>query len=105
MDARNRANLTGGNVKNILAALLLVSSGFSSVWAQGVKPSTLADLAKYTGVDRERVLYEGAKKEGKLVWYASLVPHKEIAKAFSSKYPGISVDIYRATGSTLRTES
>src|SRR5688500_6214165 len=72
-------------------------------WTQGGKPSTLSDLAKYNGADRERILYEGAKKEGKLVWYTSLVPHKHIAKVFQSKYPGIEVDVYRAAGNTLAT--
>ncbi len=71
--------------------------------AQGSKPSTLAELAKYSGPDRERILYEGAKKEGKLLWYTSLVPNKHIAKVFQAKYPGVAVDVYRAAGNTLAT--
>jgi iron(III) transport system substrate-binding protein len=71
------------------------------VSAQRAKPTALADLAKYRGADRERILYDGAKKEGKFVWYTSLVPHKEIAKLFTSKYPGVSVDIYRSDGVIL----
>ena len=85
----------------IAAAFVLALA--ASVSAQGRKPSTFADLAKYNGADRERILYEGAKKEGKLVWYTSLVPHKHIAKVFQSKYPGIEVDVYRAAGNTLAT--
>ena len=50
------------------------------------------------GADRERVLYDGAKKESKIVWYTSLVPHKEIAKVFEAKYPGVTVETYRADG-------
>jgi iron(III) transport system substrate-binding protein len=86
-----------------IAAVVLVLSLTSTAWAQGNKPTTLAALAKYTGSDRERLLYEGAKKEGKLLWYTSLVPHKHIAKVFQAKYPGVAVDIYRAAGSTLAT--
>ena len=85
-------------MKSLLAIVLLISIAYVNAWAQGVKPTTITDLAKYTGADRERILYEGAKKEGKLVWYTSLVPYKEIAKVFAAKYPGITVDIYRATG-------
>jgi iron(III) transport system substrate-binding protein len=85
----------------MVAAFVLTLPG--SVSAQDSKPRTLADLAKYKGADRERVLYEGAKKEGKLVWYTSLVPHKHIAKVFGAKYPGIAVDVYRAAGNTLAT--
>jgi iron(III) transport system substrate-binding protein len=82
----------------VVAMFLTVSVG---AWAQPSKPSTVAELAKYKGADRERILYEGAKKEGKLVWYTSLVPHKHIAKVFQGKYPGVAVDVYRAAGTTL----
>ena len=37
-------------------------------WTQTGKPSTPAELASYTGADRERLLSEGAKREGKFVW-------------------------------------
>ncbi len=81
--------------------LLLLVSFAIDAWAQRVKPTTLAALARYRGADRERILYEGAKKEGSFVWYTSLVPHKEIGKVFMTKYPGVSIDIYRADGVTL----
>lgn len=84
----------------IVVIALAVST---NAWAQGSKSSTLIDLAKYKGPDRERILHEGAKKEGKLVWYTSLVPHKLIAKVFQAKYPGVVVDVYRAAGNTLAT--
>lgn len=83
----------------VAVAIFLSLTGGAS--AQGNKPKTIAELAKYGGPDRERVLYEGAKKEGKLVWYTSLVPHKYIAKVFQAKYPGVAVDVYRAAGTTL----
>jgi len=84
----------------VVFALLTAPVG---IWAQGGKPNTLAELAKYKGTDRERILYEGAKKEGKLVWYTSLVPNKYIAKLFEAKYPDVSVNVYRAAGNTLAT--
>src|SRR5262245_28066229 len=63
----------------------------------------LADLAKYTGADRGRLLYEGAKKEGKFLWYTSLIANKEIVKIFELKYPGVTVETYRASGTQLAT--
>jgi iron(III) transport system substrate-binding protein len=84
----------------VILTFLLMSS---SATAQSGKPSTLSELAKYKGADRERILYEGAKKEGKLVWYTSLVPNKHISKVFETKYPGVSVNVYRAAGNTLAT--
>lgn len=90
-------------MKLLIAALSVILSLPASSGAQGSKPTTLADLAKYKGADRERLLYEGAKKEGKLTWYTSLVPNKHIAKVFQAKYPGVAVDVYRAAGNTLAT--
>ena len=85
---------------SVIALIVTLSAGVD-VSAQGARPTTLADLAKYRGADRERILYEGAKREGSFVWYTSLVPHKEISKVFMTKYPGVSIDIYRADGVTL----
>ena len=87
----------------LILILFFLLSLPASILAQSGKPTMLADLAKYKGSDREQLLYEGAKKEGKLVWYTSLVPHKHIAKVFQSKYPGVEVDVYRAAGSALAT--
>lgn len=75
--------------------------GATTSWSQSTPPKTAAELAKYMGADRERVLYEGAKKEGKLVWYTSLTIYKEMAKSFEARYPGVAVEPYRATAVNL----
>lgn len=75
----------------------------NTVWAQSPRPTSNADLAKYLGADRERLLYDGAKKEGKLLWYTSLSTYKEVAKVFESKYPGVTVEFYRAPATSLAT--
>src|SRR5687768_17831188 len=55
--------------------------------SQTSKPSSAADLAAYTGSDRERLLLDGAKREGKVVWYTTLAAeqNKQIAGAFETK--------------------
>jgi len=70
--------------------------------AQGAKPATIADLAAYTGSDREQMLAAGAKKEGKIVWYTALAgnSYRELAKAFEAKY-GVQVESYRGTSKDL----
>src|ERR1041385_1305979 len=73
----------------------------ASAKAQTAKPMALAELAKYSGADRARVLYDGAKKEGKFLWYTSLIANKEIVKIFEAKYPGVTVETYRASGTQL----
>ena len=54
-------------MKSSLLAMLLAASVTGSAWCQSV-PKNAAELARYMAADRERLLYEGAKKEGKLVW-------------------------------------
>jgi iron(III) transport system substrate-binding protein len=90
-------------MKTCVAAILISVSLAGSAWGQGARPQSAADLAKYSGADRERLLYEGAKKEGKLVWYTSLTPYKEIAKTFETQYPGVTVESYRAAATNLAT--
>jgi iron(III) transport system substrate-binding protein len=83
----------------VLLLLLLPSGG----WAQARKPSSIEELAKYLGADREQILYAGAKAEGKVVWYTSLAggSYKEIVNVFEKKYPGVKVEAFRASGSDL----
>src|SRR5262245_28299477 len=84
----------------LLLLALLVCPAVSH--AQGNKPATLAELALYTGADREQVLAAGAKKEGKLVWYTALAggSYKDLAQAFQTKY-GVPVESYRGTSKDL----
>ena len=86
-----------------LIAIIFVAALGGNGWCQNPRPTTAAELAKYAGADRERLLHDGAKKEGKLVWYTSLSTYKEVAKAFETKYPGVSVEFYRAPATNLAT--
>ncbi len=88
-------------MKSVLLMLILVFSQ-TQVQAQEKAVSTQG-LASYNKRDREKFLFEGAKKEGKLMWYTSLTggPNQEVPKAFESKYPGIKVDVYRGSSDDL----
>src|ERR1043166_1673794 len=89
-----------------LAALLIAALIDNTAGAQAKKPATVADLAAYTGADREQRLVAGAKAEGKVVWYTSLAgsSYKELAKGFESKYPGVKIEPYRGTSSDIMTK-
>ena len=81
-------------------ALLILATMSSSSWGQAKKPRTLDELVGYTGADRQQILLEGAKAEGKLVWYTSLSGvYREMVDAFKRKYPDVGVEVYRG-GST-----
>ena len=73
---------------SIAAVAVFLSIGSPAV-SQTKKPTTLAELAAYTGADREQLLLAGARSEGKVVWYTSLAgaSFKEPMKAFEAKYP------------------
>lgn len=93
-------------MKFIITACLAVLQLPASGWAQGKKPPSLAELAAYTGADREQRLLAGAKAEGKVVWYTSLAgsSYKELAKGFETKYPGVKIEPYRGTSGDLMTK-
>jgi len=78
-----------------LSAIILLAL-ISVAWGQTKKPRTLDELAVYSGTDRQQILFEGAKVEGKVVWYTSLSGvYREIVDAFKKKYPAISIEPYR----------
>jgi iron(III) transport system substrate-binding protein len=87
-------------MKVLSLALLILATMSSFGWGQTKKPRTLDELAAYTGADRHQILLDGAKAEGKVVWYTSLSGvYRELVDAFKRKYPDIAVEVYRA-GST-----
>ena len=84
-------------MKVIAVALLASLSLVSASWAQS--KMSMEQLAAYNKPDREKMLYAGAKAEGKITWYTSLAgnSYKDLAGAFEAKYPGVKVESYRAT--------
>src|ERR1043166_2426977 len=86
-------------MKSLLTPLVLGVALAAPVSAQTAKPMPIDQLAAYNKPDREKVLYAGAKSEGKITWYTSLAgeSYKQLAAAFEAKYPGIRVESYRAT--------
>lgn len=104
-----------------LLVLLIVSAGCSSSTEPSSQPSTEPsteapagstdhaqtpnkeltneEIAMLKGENREQILMEGAKKEGKLNWYTTIIVDQAVrplAEAFEKKYPFIKVEYYRA---------
>jgi iron(III) transport system substrate-binding protein len=88
-------------MKILNVTMVMILTLVSYAWAQSGKPKTIEQLAAYTGPDREQILLEGAKAEGKVVWYTSLSggSYEMIVDAFRKKYSDIEIEVYRA-GST-----
>src|SRR4029453_8531524 len=82
--------------------VVLVSYLLSAVDALPASaPTTVSQLALYQGADREKILIEGAKKEGQFTIYDSHTWFRTIAKEFEKKYPFIKVSEFRTDGRTL----
>ena len=84
-----------------IAVILVIISAAPS-WGQARRPRTLDELVSYSGADRHQILLEGAKGEGKIVWYTSLSGvYRELVEHFKKKYPEISLEVYRAGSNDL----
>ena len=83
---------------NILVGALLAGLILGGT-AQAQTKISIEQLAAYNKPDREKVLYAGAKTEGKITWYTSLAgeSYKQLYAAFEARYPGVKVESYRAT--------
>ena len=87
-----------------LLVCLLVLNFFPAGRADGAqtKPPTAAQLAFYQGKDREKVLHDGAKKEGQVTFYTSntwMATH--VIQEFGKKYPFIKPNVYRSDSKEL----
>ena len=79
----------------------LLSTVIASYGAQS-KPMSLAELALYRGADREKILLEGAKKEGQVVFYTSNTwVAGPVSQAFEKKYPFIKANVWRSDSKAL----
>jgi iron(III) transport system substrate-binding protein len=95
---------------NILVGALLAGLILGGT-ARAQSKISIEQLAAYSKPDREKVLYAGAKAEGKITWYTSLAgeSYKQLYAAFEARYPGVKVESYRATrqemGARIMAES
>jgi iron(III) transport system substrate-binding protein len=66
-------------------------------------PTSVADIAKYQGADRQQLLEAGAKKEGTVSWFTVLAGEgvDALAAGFQQKYPFLKVDTFRADTAPL----
>ena len=64
-------------------------------------PLPVSEIALYHGADREKVLIEGAKREGQLTFYNSHTWFRSYVKEFEKKYPFIKVSEWRSDSKNL----
>ena len=85
----------------VLIAATLMSSVGASQGAQS-KPLSVAELAFYQGPDREKILLEGAKKEGQVTFYTSNTwVAGPVSQEFGKKYPFLKANVWRSDSKAL----
>ena len=82
----------------LMSALLLLAAVECFAAAA---PMSIPQLALYQGADREKILIEGAKKEGAFMLYGSHTWYRTVVREFEKKYPFIKVSEYRTDGRNL----
>lgn len=71
------------------------------------RPTAPADLAAYQGGDRQQVLEQGARQEGKLTWYTSLAGPivDRLLAGYRERYPYVQTEVLRAADNELVTKA
>ncbi len=88
------------NVRSVSGAM--ICAGLLA--AGGARALTQEEILNYKGADRDQVLLDGAKKEGEVVFYASVIVNqalRPIAEGFMKKYPSIKMGYWRADAPEL----
>jgi len=85
----------------VVLTLVIILSSIGTATAAVKKINSADELTRYKGADRQKILEEGAKKEGLLIFYTSSVWAPPIVKAFQNKYPFVKVITWRAGSSAL----
>jgi iron(III) transport system substrate-binding protein len=89
-----------------LAFAGLAFVGLTVLGANDARALSTQDILNYKGPDREKMLIEGARKEGRFVMYSSLVVNqmlRPLTEAFKKKYPFLEVKYWRgSSGKTFR---
>jgi len=83
----------------ILASFICLAS--AALQANAAVPMTIAQLALYQGADREKILIDGAKREGQFTLYDSHTWFRIYVKEFEKKYPFIKVSEWRNDSKNL----
>ena len=79
-----------------LALAAALACGTSLAQAE---PKTVAEIAAYTGADRQKVLEDGARREGALTIYSTGTQIQPLIERFAKKYPFIKVEMPRNSSS------
>ena len=87
-----------------IAAVVFAITVAAQIAPQQSVAASVEDIAMMKSADRQKILIEGAKKEGKITWYTTLIVDqvvRPVKEAFEKEYPFIQIDFYRGNAENL----
>jgi ABC-type Fe3+ transport system substrate-binding protein len=77
---------------------------FAATFASFARAASVEEVMLYNKPDRQKILVDGARKEGKITWYTSLIIDqvvRPVKEAFEKKYPFIQIEYSRSNSERL----
>ena len=87
-----------------LAGIVMMTLVFAETPSRESMAASIEEVAMMKGTDRQKILVEGARKEGKLMWYTTLIVDqvvRPVKEAFEKEYPFIQVEFYRGNSENV----
>src|SRR4030095_14283813 len=87
---------TSISISTLLVTILVLSSSVSA--------ATVEEIATMKSTERQKILVEGAKREGKLSWYTTLIVDqvvRPVKEAFEKEYPFVQVEFFRGNSERI----
>jgi len=86
----------------LMLITMMFALPFTSSHAAQSRSLSVAELALYKGADREKLLIEGAKKEGQVVFYTSNTwVAGPVSQEFEKKFPFVKANVWRSDSKSL----
>jgi ABC-type Fe3+ transport system substrate-binding protein len=89
---------------SIWVAAVITITVAATTGPRQIKAASVEEVAMMKSADRQKILVEGAKKEGKIMWYTTLIVDqvvRPVKDAFEKEYPFIQIDFYRGNAENL----
>ena len=75
----------------------VVAAGLVLIAEASAQPASVEAIANYAGADRQKILEEGARREGAILVYTTGTQIKPLLDRFEQKYPGVKIELVRAS--------
>jgi iron(III) transport system substrate-binding protein len=85
----------------VVIALIMTATSLPAAISRA---ASVEEIALMKSADRQKVLVEGAKKEGKVMFYTALIVNqvvRPLKAAFEKEYPFINVDFFRGNSENI----